>query len=92
MNTAYEIVNIDKLTYAGNTLNLKEIENNKKYKFNKLDINNRIELSKLFETEKPDAIVNLAAESHVDRSIFEPADFIKSNILGTYNLLEVVRL
>ncbi len=90
-NTDHEIINIDKLTYAGNLLNLKEIENNKKYKFRKLDINDFREILEIFKIEKPEAIINLAAESHVDRSILEPANFIKTNILGTYSLLEVVR-
>ncbi len=90
-NTDHEIINIDKLTYAGNLLNLKEIENNKKYKFRKFDINDFSEILEIFKIEKPEAIINLAAESHVDRSILEPANFIKTNILGTYSLLEVVR-
>ncbi len=90
-NTDHEIINIDKLTYAGNLLNLKEIENNKKYKFRKFDINDFREILEIFKIEKPEAIINLAAESHVDRSILEPANFIKTNILGTYSLLEVVR-
>ena len=90
-NSDNEIINIDKLTYAGNLLNLKDIENKKKYKFKKFDINDFREISELFSIEKPDAIINLAAESHVDRSITEPANFIKTNILGTFSLLEVVR-
>ena len=90
-NSDNEIINIDKLTYAGNLLNLKDIENSKKYKFKKFDINDFREISELFSIEKPDAIINLAAESHVDRSITEPANFIKTNIVGTFSLLEVVR-
>ena len=90
-NSDNEIINIDKLTYAGNLLNLKDIENSKKYKFKKFDINDFREISELFSIEKPDAIINLAAESHVDRSIKEPANFIKTNIVGTFSLLEVVR-
>ena len=82
------IINIDKLTYAGNLNSLKDIENNPNYKFYHLDINDEIELTKIFETEKPDAIINFAAESHVDRSIDGPMEFVQTNVVGTVKLLQ----
>jgi len=85
-----EIVNLDCLTYAGNLENLREIENKKNYKFIKADIADK-EIRNIITKEKPDIIVNFAAESHVDRSILEPDKFIKTNIVGTYNLLEAAR-
>jgi len=90
-NTNDLIVNLDKLTYAGNLESLKLVENNERYKFEKVDICNRQELDRVFETHKPDAVMHLAAESHVDRSITGPAEFIQTNIVGTYNLLESAR-
>ncbi len=82
----YFVVNIDKLTYASNNLKRK-----KNYKFYKLDIGNKDKLLKVLKKYKPVAIFNLAAETHVDRSIDDPKDFIKSNILGVFNLLEIIR-
>ncbi|MEI0797914.1 dTDP-glucose 4,6-dehydratase [Brachyspira intermedia] len=92
-NTSYcgNIINVDMLTYAGNYLNLKDIENKYKdrYFFEKVNICNIDLLSKVFDKYKPDCVVHFAAESHVDRSIFGPKDFIQTNIIGTFNLLEV---
>ncbi|KJF92733.1 dTDP-glucose 4,6-dehydratase [Photobacterium angustum] len=90
-NTQDEVVNIDRLTYAGNLESLKEIEGSQRYKFEQVDICNRTELDRVFEQYKPDAVMHLAAESHVDRSIDGPADFIETNIIGTYTMLEAAR-
>ena len=87
--TTHSVVNIDKLTYAGNADNLAEFSNNKIYSFAKIDLCDKREVSNIFHAFQPDAIMHLAAESHVDRSISKPADFINTNILGTYQLLEV---
>jgi dTDP-glucose 4,6-dehydratase len=86
----YEIVNLDLLTYAGNLENLKDIENNKNYKFVKGDIADKDLVDKL--VKDCDAIVNFAAESHVDRSILDSSDFIRTNIVGTHNLLEAAKM
>ena len=86
----YFVINIDKVSYSSNKYNLKEYNNNKNYKFIKLDINNK-KISKIFKKYKPIGVFNLAAETHVDRSIDNPSNFIKSNILGTFNLLESFR-
>ena len=86
----YYVINIDKVSYSSNKYNLKEYDNNKNYKFIKLDINSK-KLIKIFKRYKPIGIFNLAAETHVDRSIDNPLNFIKSNILGTFNLLESFR-
>lgn len=83
-----EIVNIDALTYAGNLENLKDIEELENYKFIKVDISKKEEVEKAVSFEKPDVIINFAAESHVDRSILGPEEFIRTNISGTFNLLE----
>jgi len=88
----YFVINIDKLSYSANPYNLKDIFNNKKYKFFKVDINNKKKIVKILNKYKPIGIFNLAAETHVDRSIDEPKNFIKSNILGVYNLLEAIRI
>lgn len=90
-NTDHSVLNIDKLTYAGNLESLASIDNNKRYQFKQLDICNLNELSDIFLDYKPDYVMHLAAESHVDRSIEGPIDFINTNILGTYNLLESAR-
>jgi dTDP-glucose 4,6-dehydratase len=84
-------VNIDKLTYAGNLENLCDISSSTRYSFEQIDICNRSALEEAFTRHRPDVVMNLAAESHVDRSIDNPGDFIKTNICGTYNLLEVAR-
>ncbi len=85
----YEIVNLDKLTYAGNLDNLKDIENNPNYAFVKGDICDTVIVDEL--AKDVSAIVNFAAESHVDRSIADPSEFIRTNIDGTYNLLEATK-
>ena len=90
INKNYEVINIDKISYYSSSYNLKNL-NKKKYTFIKLDINSRNELFKILQKYKPDCIFNLAAETHVDRSIDDPSNFIQSNILGTYNLLEAIR-
>jgi len=87
----YFVINLDNLSYSANPYNLREFKRNKNYRFFKLDINNRQKLFKILNKFKPTGIFNLAAETHVDRSIDDPKQFIKSNILGVYNLLEVIR-
>lgn len=87
----YKIVNIDKLTYAGNLENLRDVENNKNYVFAKADICNFEEINNLFQIHKPDGVINLAAESHVDRSIINPNEFVITNVLGTVNLLNAAK-
>ena len=87
----YFVINIDKVNYASNFYNTKNFSNKKNYKFIKLDINKRSKLKKILNLHKPIAIFNLAAETHVDRSIDGPAEFIKSNIVGVFNLLEEFR-
>ena len=89
--TEYEVVNIDKLTYAGNLESLKSVANNPRYKFVKCDIGDKDKITQLFNEYKPNGVIHLAAESHVDRSITGPAEFIQTNIVGTYNLLECAR-
>lgn len=90
-NTADSVVNLDKLTYAGNLQSLAEVEHNPRYYFIKADICDRVMLDSVFAQYQPDAVMHLAAESHVDRAISGPADFIQSNIIGTYTLLEAAR-
>ncbi len=91
-NTNHTVLNIDKLTYASNLNSLINISKNERYFFNKVDICDKIELMKIFSDYQPDIIMHLAAESHVDRSIETPDEFIKTNIYGTYNLLEQSRI
>jgi dTDP-glucose 4,6-dehydratase len=86
--TDHEVINFDKLTYAGNLDKVKEISDNPRYQFIKGDISDRELISKIFAELRPDKIIHMAAESHVDRSITGPAEFIKTNIIGTYILLE----
>lgn len=90
-NTNNQVLNIDKLTYAGNLESLKEIDQNPNYQFKKIDICDADEITKAIEEFQPNAIMHLAAESHVDRSIDGPAAFIQTNIVGTYTLLEAAR-
>lgn len=85
------VLNIDKLTYAGNLENLKAVESHKNYLFAKVDILDLKAVSELFQKYKPRAILNFAAESHVDRSIHGPGEFIQTNIVGTFNLLQAAR-
>lgn len=85
------VLNIDKLTYAGNLESLKEVDQNPRYQFQQVDICDSLKLEQAFEQFQPDAVMHLAAESHVDRSIDGPAAFIQTNIVGTYTLLEAAR-
>ena len=87
----YEIINLDLLTYAGNLENLKPVENKPNYRFVKGDIADRKFIFDLFEKEKPDVVVNFAAESHVDRSITDPEAFVRTNVMGTTTLLDACR-
>ncbi|WP_412522729.1 dTDP-glucose 4,6-dehydratase [Shewanella chilikensis] len=90
-NTQDNVINVDKLTYAGNLESLVSVEKDERYAFEQVDICDRTELDRVFNEHKPDAVMHLAAESHVDRSITGPADFIQTNIVGTYTLLEATR-
>jgi dTDP-glucose 4,6-dehydratase len=87
----YQIINLDKLTYAGNLQNLLDIENAANYKFIKGDIVDSDFIHQLFEQEQFDAVVHLAAESHVDRSISNPIEFVMTNVVGTVNLLNAAK-
>ena len=88
---AYRIVNLDALTYAGNLENLRDIEDAPNYCFSKTDILDTAALEKVFEEFQPDGVIHLAAESHVDRSILSPLDFVYTNVIGTVNLLNAAR-
>lgn len=90
-DTEHNVINLDALTYAGNLESLLSVEDSDRYFFEHADICDKSALEKIFNQHKPDAIMHLAAESHVDRSIDGPADFIQTNIVGTCNLLEVAR-
>lgn len=90
-NTDDSVVNIDKLTYAGNLESLADVSQNPRYAFERVDICDRPDLDRVFHKYQPDAVMHLAAESHVDRSIDGPAAFIETNIVGTYTLLEAAR-
>jgi dTDP-glucose 4,6-dehydratase len=90
-NTVHTVINVDALTYAGNLESLAPISDNPCHVFEQADIRDRTELDHLFHQHQPDAVMHLAAESHVDRSIDGPAEFIQTNIIGTYNLLEAAR-
>jgi dTDP-glucose 4,6-dehydratase len=87
----YKIVNIDALTYAGNLANNANVENAANYTFEKVDITNEAEVDTVFNKYKPEAVIHLAAESHVDRSILDPLSFVKTNILGTAILLNACK-
>src|SRR6266496_6246321 len=87
----YKVVNLDALTYAGNLENLRDIEDENNYTFEKANILNADELDKIFSTYDPDGIIHLAAESHVDRSILSPLDFVYTNVIGTVNLLNAAK-
>ena len=89
--TPHKVINLDKLTYAGNLQSLKSIDNSERYTFVQADICERAHIDALLNTHKPDIIMHLAAESHVDRSIDGPGEFIKTNIVGTYTLLEAAK-
>lgn len=90
-NTTDAVVNVDKLTYAGNLESLSSVADSDRYSFERVDICDRQALDRVFSEHRPDAIMHLAAESHVDRSISGPSDFIQTNIIGTYTLLEAAR-
>lgn len=90
-NTNNNVLNVDKLTYAGNLESLKEVDQNSRYQFSQTDICDRKALDVLFKEFQPDLVMHLAAESHVDRSITGSAAFIETNIIGTYQLLEAAR-
>jgi dTDP-glucose 4,6-dehydratase len=89
--TGHVVVNLDKLTYAGNLQSLVSVEHDPRYRFEHVDICDAAGVARVFREHQPDAIMHLAAESHVDRSISGPADFIQTNIFGTYTLLEAAR-
>lgn len=88
----YNIINVDKLTYAGNLANLKDIEDSPNYKFKRLDICDFEAIYQLFQDENIDGVIHLAAESHVDRSIKDPFTFAKTNVMGTLSLLQAAKL
>src|SRR5690606_13354896 len=90
-NTTDTVVNVDKLTYAGNLESLASVANDSRYVFEKVDICDADEVARVFREHRPQAVMHLAAESHVDRSIDGPAAFIQTNIVGTYTLLEAAR-
>src|SRR5690625_4845323 len=89
--TTNSVVNVDKLTYAGNLLSLAEVESSPRYAFEKVDVADRAQVERVFQEHQPDAVMHLAAESHVDRSIDSPEAFITTNVIGTYVLLETAR-
>jgi len=90
-NTPHAIVNVDKLTYAGNLESLYPVSENKRYAFERMDVCDHHEMIRVFAAHQPDAVMHLAAESHVDRSIDGPAAFVQTNIVGTYTMLEAAR-
>jgi dTDP-glucose 4,6-dehydratase len=90
-NTNHYIYNIDKLSYASNPLNLKEVQKNKRYSFTKIDISNAFKIRAILKKFKPDIILHLAAETHVDRSIDNPIEFLNTNVIGTFVLLNETR-
>lgn len=92
INYGHNIINVDALTYAACLNNLDEISNNNNYYFEHIDIRNKQDLSRVFHVHQPDCVMHLAAESHVDRSIDAPSDFIETNIYGTFNILEISRV
>lgn len=91
LQTNHRVANIDKLTYAGNLESLNDVSGSERYTFHKIDITDQLAIESVFCQFRPDIVMHLAAESHVDRSITGPADFIKTNIVGTYVLLEEAR-
>ena len=91
-NTTYSVVNVDKLTYAGNLESIESINKNDRYVFEKADICDSDEVQRILNDHEPDIVMHLAAESHVDRSIDNPGEFIKTNIFGTYVLLQQARI
>ena len=91
LNTQHQVANLDKLTYAGNLESLTAVADSSRYHFYQVDICDEVALDAVFSEFQPTAVMHLAAESHVDRSIDGPSDFIQTNIVGTYNLLEATR-
>jgi dTDP-glucose 4,6-dehydratase len=89
--TQDKVINVDKLTYAGNLESLKSVDESDRYAFEKVDICDQKQLTRIFNEHKPDCVMHLAAESHVDRSIDGPSAFVETNIVGTYSLLEAAR-
>jgi dTDP-glucose 4,6-dehydratase len=87
-NTNHSVINVDKLTYAGNLESLSTVENNARYTFKQVDICDAVEIKRLFKKYQPNIVMHLAAETHVDRSIDGPNDFIQTNLIGTFVLLE----
>src|SRR5947209_4652966 len=90
-NPGLDIVNIDKLTYAGNLENLATLANHPRYRFIKADLCDAAGLRRIFEETRPDAVIHFAAESHVDRSILSPEPVFETNLRGSFNLLETMR-
>ena len=90
-NTSHSVLNIDKLTYAGNLESLADVSGSRRYEFVRGDVCDRALLGNIFGRFKPDIVMHLAAETHVDRSIDGPGEFIQTNIVGTYALLEEAR-
>ena len=90
-STIHTVVNVDKLTYSGNLQSLESVVNSQRYHFEKIDICDEIQINKTLNDYEPDIIIHLDAESHVDRSIDGPSEFIQTNIVGTYTLLEQSR-
>ena len=87
-HTEHEVLNLDKLTYAGDLKSLISVENDKRYTFQQIDICDAVAIRDVLRDFQPDGIMHLAAESHVDRSIDNPEEFIQTNIVGTYTLLQ----
>ena len=87
LESAAHVTNVDALTYAGNLDSLRDVDRASNYRFEPADIRNRAVLRELFDHARPTSVVHLAAESHVDRSIDGPGDFIETNLIGTFNLL-----
>lgn len=91
LHTPHKVLNLDKLTYAGNLSSLEQVSADPRYQFSQTDICDAATLKRVFDEFQPDAVMHLAAESHVDRSIDGPAEFVQTNIVGTYTLLEAAR-
>src|ERR1044071_3204091 len=89
--TKHDVVNVDKLTYAANLDSIADVAGNSRYAFERADIADRAEVDRVLATHQPDAIMHLAAESHVDRSIDSPGEFVRTNVVGVYTLLEASR-
>ena len=88
ITAGHHVVNVDCLTYAGNLENVRSVCEHSNYQFENVDIRNQTALGAVFEKHKPNAVIHLAAETHVDRSIDNPKQFIETNVVGTYNMLE----